>query len=399
MTPNGHDSPRRTGGARRAMAVGAATTVVCSLPVFFTGAMAVQLTEELGFGTVGIGAAVGTFFATMALSSMYLGRVADRLGATVSLRLAASGAALAALGIAVLSRNWASLAGWLVVAGLSAALAQPAANRMLINRVRAARLGTAFGLKQSAPPTASMLAGLSVPVVALTVGWRWAYALAAVAALGVIVLVGPRPTPAPPGPTRARGARTEPLRDRPTLVVLATGFGLAIASSSAVLAYYVEAAVRGGGTPRYAGFVFAAASLSAIVVRLIAGVVCDRSAWSPLRLSAALLATGAFGVGLLTTGGGPAMTVGILVALAGTWGFPGVFWFALVGAYPDTPGRVTGTMAPAALGGIVGPIGFGSVASVAGYPTAWILAALAALLAATAMLFGARRLARPRLSR
>ncbi|WP_052667848.1 MFS transporter [Nitriliruptor alkaliphilus] len=158
------------GSPRRAMLVGTAATVVASLPVFFTAAMAVPLRAELGFGTVGIGAAVGVFFGTMAVSSLYLGRVADRLGATVSLRIATLGVAAAALGIAALSRDWLSLTAGLVVAGLAAALAQPAANRLLINRVRGARLGTAFGFKQSAPPTASMLAGLAVPAISLTVG-------------------------------------------------------------------------------------------------------------------------------------------------------------------------------------------------------------------------------------
>jgi MFS family permease len=142
------------GSPERAMVIGATATVVGSLPVFLTASMAVQLSAELAFGAVGIGAAVGNFFGTMALSSMHLGRLADRLGATLSLRIATIGAALSAFGIAAMARGWLSLAAGLVVAGLAAALAQPAANRLLINRVRGARLGTAFGLKQSAPPTA-----------------------------------------------------------------------------------------------------------------------------------------------------------------------------------------------------------------------------------------------------
>lgn len=381
-----------SGGPRRAMAIGAAATVVCSLPVFFTAAMAVQVTADLRFGTVGIGAAVATFFGTMALSSIHLGRLADRLGATVSLRIATIGAALAATGIAVVSTSWLTLVVWLVLAGIAAALAQPAANRLLIHRVRRDRLGTAFGLKQSAPPTASMLAGLSVPAIALTVGWRWGYAALAVAALLVAVAVGPRPTDAPPQVPRAHRPKLEPLRDRPTLVVLATTFGLAFATSSVVLAFYVDAAVRAGTSPRNAGLVFAAASLTAVVTRLAAGVACDRFPIDPLRLCAALLATGAVGIGLLASGRPAVMTLGAVIGIAGTWGFPGLFWFALVRAYPETPGRITGTMAPAAIGGIVGPIGFGALATSRGYPFAWAMSATLAVFAATTMLFAARQL-------
>ena len=375
------------------MAIGAGATVVGMLPVFFTGAMAVQLSTELDFGTVGIGAAVGTFFATMALTSIHLGRVADRLGATLSLRISTIATAVATFSIATLSRSWLTLAMGLVVAGAAAALTQPAANRLLINRVRRARLGTAFGLKQSAPPTASMLAGLAVPAIALTAGWRWAYALAGACALLVTVAVGPRP------PTAARQARgtdrptREPLQHRGTLVVLAIGFGLAFAASSIVLAFYVDAAVAAGTSQQRAGLVFAAAGLASIMTRLIAGAACDRFALAPLRLSAALLATGAAGIGLLATGRPAALIVGAVVALAGTWGFPGVFWYALVRAYPDTPGRITGTMAPAALGGIIGPVGSGAVAANMGYSVAWALTSVLALVAAAVMVFGARELA------
>jgi predicted MFS family arabinose efflux permease len=380
------------GSPRRALLVGASVSVVCSLPVFFTGAMAVQLTNDLAFGAVGIGGAVAMFFGTMALTSIHLGRLVDRLGATVSLRIAAGIVATSALGIATLASSWATLAAGLVVAGLAAALAQPAANRLLVNRVRLARLGTAFGLKQSAPPTASMLAGLSVPAIALTVGWRWAYGLVTVLALAAAVAVGPRPTSgATPRATRRSGAQTA-LRNRPTLAVLAGGFGLAFIASSGVLAFYVEAAVRAGTSQQVAGLVFAAGSLAAVATRLVAGIASDRRSFSPLRLSAGLLVTGALGLALLATGRPTTMGFGALVALAGTWGFPGLFWFALVSAYPDTPGRITGAMAPAAIGGIVGPLGFGAVAANVSYAVAWSGTAVVALLAAGALRFGAHRL-------
>jgi predicted MFS family arabinose efflux permease len=375
--------------------VASAVTVVCSLPTFLTGAMAVEVAHDLGFGTVGIGGAVATFFGTMALASIHLGRLVDRLGATVSLRIAVVAAALAALGNATANTRWLTLAGWLVLSGLAAALAQPAANRLLVNRIRADRLGTAFGLKQSAPPLASMLAGLSVPAIALTVGWRWAFGLTALAAalIGLAVRALPRPaTPPVSGPRLAR-KKLAPLRDRPTLAILAFGFGLAFVASSAVLAFYVDAAVFAGTSHRDAGLVFAFGSLLAIAIRVAAGIAADRLEFSPLRFSAILLAVGSVGLVLLGTARPAVMGAGAIVALAGTWGFPGLFWFALVSAFPDTPGRVTGAMAPAAIGGVVGPVGFGVLASAAGYPFAWRLAGLLAMLAVGALLYGAHRLA------
>ncbi len=385
-------TPVGTAGPRRALIVGASVTIACSLPVFFTGAMAVQISAELGFGAVGIGGAVATFFATMALVSVHLGRVVDRLGATLSLRIAAIGGGIAALGIGLLARNWASLVGWLVLSGLTAALAQPAANRLLVNRIRQARLGTAFGMKQSAPPTASMLAGLAVPAVALTVGWRWAYILAAVWATMAAIAVGARPTDAATRAPRTSGGRPEPLKDRRTLAVMVAGFGMAFIASSATLAFYVEAAVSVGMTQQLAGIVFAAGSLTAVIARLVLGAASDRYAFGPLRVSAVLLLGGAIGLVLLATGTPGLMGIGAVIALTGTWGFPGLFWFALVSAYAEAPGRATGAMAPAAIGGVVGPVGFGAVATNVGYGIAWTIAALLALAAAVALLAASTRL-------
>ncbi len=381
-----------TGSARRALVIGAAATVVGSFPVFFTAAMSVQVAADLAFGPLGIGAAVGVFFGAVAVSSIPLGRVADRLGASVSLRLSTFGAALSAFAIAALARDWLTLALGLVIAGVSAALSQPATNRLLMSRIGGARLGTAFGLKQSAPPVASMLAGLAVPTVALTVGWRWAFVAAGLAALLVALAVGPRPAPVPGRLQRAPRGRSGPLPHRATLLVLVVSFGLAFAVSSAVLGFYVDSAVRAGASQQRAGLVFAAASLTSVVTRLLAGAAADRYHFAPLRLSAALLAAGAVGVGLLAVGRPSVGSFGVILALGGTWGFPGVFWYALVRAYPDKPGRITGAMAPAAIGGVIGPVAFGAVATGASYPLAWGLTCLLAAIAAGAMLFGAHRL-------
>ena len=376
-----------------ALALGVGITVVCSLPVFLAGAMAVQVADDLQFGTVGIGAAVSAFFGAVALSSVYLGRLTDRIGATVSLRVAAVVSAMSCLGIAAVTVNWVSLAGWLILAGIGQALAQPAANRMLVHRVGLARLGTAFGIKQAAPPTASILAGLSVPALALTVGWRWAYVLSAVGAILLAGLLG-RTSPTPRGVTNRTlpTSPRKPLRGRAALVILGTGFAIAFATSSVVLAFYVEAAVRAGASSGTAGSLFALGGVSVVVTRLAAGVACDRLRITPLHLSAALLVIGAVGIALLATNEQVPMAFGAVISLTGTWGFPGVFWFALVSAYPESPGRITGAIAPAATGGLVGPVGFGAIASTFGYPPAWRLAAVLALLAAIAFVIGAQRL-------
>lgn len=372
--------------------VGGVATVVGVLPVYLTGAMAVQITDDLVFGTAALGVAVAMFRVAGAATSSHLGRVADRIGSVASLRLAALISMVAAVGIATTAVNWLALVAWLMFAATANALGQPAANRLLVRTVPSGRQGAAFGVKQSAPPAASMLAGAAVPAVALTVGWRWAYLLGVVLAIVVLVGAGRRPPPA----ERASSASTPrpKLRDRRTVLVLATALGLSTTASTTVPAFFVDASVRGGGSPEVAGTLLAVASAAAILTRLVGGAIADRLSGGHLRLCAALLAVGTLGLALLAVGTPTAMAAGVVVALVGTWGFNGVFVFALMRAYPDTPGAATGATMPGALiGGIVGPITFGALAEGLSYTGAWLFAAAAAVAAVVGFVIASARLA------
>ncbi len=384
--------PAASRSPRGAIAIGVAATVVGGLPGFVTGVMVVQLTRDLGFGVAGLGLAMSFYYGVGAALSVHLGRLVDILGAARSLRLAGAGTAVAVWGIAATADRLSVLIAWLSLAGAAHMLGQPAANRLLVNRVGADRLGTAFGVKQSAPGVASMLAGLSVPAIALTVGWRWTYVLCGVLAVIVVVSVG-KPMVRPPG-RQERGPRP-PLRDRSTIVLLTFAFAFAFGANAITLAFYVDSAVVAGATQSVAGTVFAVASVAAIVTRLVAGVICDRTRVVPLRLAASLLAGGSVGLVMLATGRPTLMVVGIVIALGLTWGFPGVFWLALIRAYPDQPGRITGALQPGGFGAMLAPLVFGLIVEAVGYGPGWLFTAGTSVVAATIMFVAAGRLTGP----
>jgi cyanate permease len=285
------------------------------------------------------------------------------------------------------ARSWWTFVVWLMISGCANQLAQPAANRLLANVVRPGRLGFAFGLKQSAPPGASMLAGLSVPLLAVTLGWRWAFGAAAL--LGLLVVVSARPqAPRPPRQRAERGRRRSrpAVLPRPVLLALTFAFGLTTAVNQSTTAFYVDSAVPAGTSAQVAGLLFAAGSLGAIMTRIVAGYACDRMHGGYLKLCATLIAIGCIGLGLLATNTPAAMGVGVLLALGFGWGFNGVFWFSLVRAFPKSPGALTGAVMPGGLiGGTVGPLGFGVVADVFGYPVMWTSVAVLAAAAAVAI--------------
>lgn len=378
------------------MLIGTFTTITATLPLFQIGALAVQITDELMFGAAALGTASGMAQGMRAIVGAPVGRLVDRLGATTSLRIGVGISATASIGIATTAFSWWSLVTWMLIAAVGHTFTQPAANRFMINRVRADRLGIAFGIKQSGPPTSTMIAGLSVPFIAVTVGWRWAYVMAAIIAVIVFACIPRSAGTRKAGDRWRKNVKTlEPLADRGILVVIAIGFGLGFLASAVIITFYVDSAVSAGLPERIAGTMLAVASVASIITRITIGIACDRTAMHPFRMSTVLLTIGVIGHSLFATGIPWAMSIGVIVALTGTWGFPSAFWLGLMRAYPSAPGRVTGTMAPAMLvGGGVGPIAFGVIAETVGYRTAWTVGAITSAAAAIGLAWAAARLDR-----
>ena len=165
-----------------------AAATVCIVPPFLLGAMAVQVRDDLGFSESGTGLAVGAFFAVASLLSAPLGRWSERVGGGRALRVAAVWAAAGQLLLAVGARSLVLLIVLNAFAGGANALGQPAANLLIARAVPANRQGLGFAVKQAAIPFSTFLAGLAVPSIALTAGWRWAYVAAA--GLALVAAVG-----------------------------------------------------------------------------------------------------------------------------------------------------------------------------------------------------------------
>ena len=97
------------------------------------------------------------------------------------------------------------------MAGLANAVTQPAINLFMADQVPLARQGLAFGIKQAAIPAAVLVSGLTLPLLALPLGWRPTFAICAAGALVVAVVVrrsaaGFAPVP-PRDPARVPAAR------------------------------------------------------------------------------------------------------------------------------------------------------------------------------------------------
>jgi MFS family permease len=387
-----------TGGpSRHAMlrvSVGAVgVSVVSVLPMFLTAGLAVQIGDDLGFSASRLGSAPAAFFGAMVLTSPFAGRLVGAVGPVRAIRSVGIAVAVLLVLIAVTARSFPALVGLLALAGVANAFAQPATNQLVAHRIPQVRQGLAYGAKYSAIPIASMLAGLAVPVLGLTVGWRWAFATFAVAAaLATLWPFGPAPA------TTARSALTgasDVRLPRRLLLLLAVGVGLAAASGSSLAIFMVASAVDTGWSEGDAGLLFAAASLVGVAARLLAGVHADRRGRNHLRGVAVMLIAGAVGVLLLASGLPVLFAAGAPLAFGAGWGWPGLFILAVVTLNRSAPAAATAvTQTGTSAGCVVGPLGFGLLAGHASYAVAWTVDGAVLLLAAGVILLGRRQVLR-----
>ncbi len=371
-------------------------TTMGVLPAFLLGALAVQIGNDLDIGPADIGLAAATLFAVAGLLARPLGLLVQRLGAGRSMALSAMFAAIS-LGAASEAHSVAALVAALVVGGVANSMAQPAANLSISQSVGSHRLGLAFGIKQSSIPAASLIGGLTVPGIALVVGWRWAFVAGALAAVGVAVWARLR-DPA----SRLQSADGAPPADRGTprngLVVLTIGAGLAAATATSLGVFLVDSAVHFSMAPGRAGLLFAGAALLGLLVRIGLGAIMDRFPdRSPYILAANLLVGGAAGFLLLGSGVMPLFIGGAFLAYGAGWTWPGLLHFAVVRDNRTAAASATGVLQTGlSLGAAVGPLLFGLLVEATSYRVAWLAAAAVALMAAITLRVGRRIIRRVR---
>lgn len=376
------------------MAAVSATTCGMLAP-FLTSALAPLLRDDGVVTPARLGLAIAVYFAVSAVVAPLGGRLADRVGSVLVMRISLVLAAIALGVVAAAVRGWPGLTLALGFAGAANGAIQPSANRYLTRLIPPARQGAAFGVKQAAIPAAILLGGVAVPAAAYLTGWRSIYIAGAVLAVAVASVLRRR-TPArhvSPDSVSRTGVRaaSEPF-PRHALLVFASGWALASAGANALGSFFVLGAVDAGFLTATAGLLAVLGSASSIGVRIGVGFIADRWKGKGFGAVAAMSGVGAAGVALLATGEMWAFLVAALVGYGVGWGWAGLFNYAVVRSAPTRPGRTTGvTQAGAGVGACIGPLGFGALVTLTGYPLAWLVAG-ATLLAASGVIFAGRAL-------
>lgn len=371
------------------MIVISSALVFVALPFFMVGGLAVQIKEELGFTEAALGSAVTIGFLTGALAAPFGGRIADRIGPKRSVYLGCFLGVIALAGIGTIAASWLVMVCFLCLGGVAVALTDPGLAILVDRSIPITRQGLAFGVKEASIPAATLFAGLAVPTIALTAGWRWAF-LIGLLPLTIVCLLLPRLEVGPAG----QPATSEPSgpRRKPTgLILAAVAAALGTTAASGVGIFLTDSAVAMGLSPGNAGFLLAVGSLAGVIARIATGARADKTGGPQFKLIAGMLAVGAVAMALGGTGNTVLLVVGTIGAFTGGWAWTGIYFLSLVKGYPNRPGAVAGIgTAGLGIGNAAGPILFGLVAGSISFGAAWIGAAMVAAAASVLMALARR---------
>lgn len=369
------------------MTVGVTTVATYALPLFLTASLALDIERDLGMSVARLGVAITVFWVVATSASFPAGQLVDRIGAVSAARRAGILVVLGSLGIAAAPSFWV-FTTLLAVTAVGNAIIPTAMSALVTGELRARRRGTVLGLQQSGPPLASVIAGLALPTLGATLGWRAVFVLGAVAAaLATLVVRGGEGQPAAPlpsGQTAGDGAR-------PFTRLLALGGLFASASASGLVAYLVVYAADAGLSEGAAGLLLAIASVVCVITRVRAGVRVDRRRTPLLPQMAALVLAGAVGFVLLVVGAASAVVVGSVLALGIGWGWSGLYLLAAVEHGTAGTGRAVGTAVTGSFAGAtLGPLLVALVATTSSFEVAWAVCAVLSVTGAAAFVAAAR---------
>lgn len=383
----------------RVIATTTLTMTISTLTIFLVSSHAVLIREEFGFTEVQLGFSASAFSTVAALLSVPGGAMSDRLGSRAAMRIALCFAGVGLLGIGLVARSWVHIALFLACAGAAQAFAASSTNLALVRGLPVDRAGVGFGIKSAAVPISSSIAGLSLPLVGLTFGWRYAF-VGAVAILLITFIALPPSIPAPPQPEGAapihRG-RTGVAGDIRPLLILAVAAGIGSAAGSAMMAFWVVSSIARGVSITTAGALLTAGSLLGMFARVFWGRFVDRTGALPLATASGLLFIGAVGLSILAYATTPLwIGVAMILVFGAGWSWPGLFHLAVSRRYPETPAAATGlSQLGLRVGGVIGPATFGIVVSVASYRAAWLVGAGAMVVGSMLMRIALRAFASP----
>lgn len=381
-------TPVRSGGSTAQVVLAVTVNAFCILPSFLLSVMSVEVGADLHLDEVVVGLAFSVYWLVASLSAFPLAAVANRWGATRSLRGSGLAACLLCAVMTLSAHSAVTLIATLAIIGFTPALAAPAVNIVIMSGVRSRRRALAFAVASASPVVALMVAGLAGSLLEPLLGWRWVFVAGGLAAAALVPFVR---TPAvQPAAFAAPGA--QPVTVRP-LAAMMSGILAGNLALGAATAFLVVAAPSEEVSTVAASLAVAVASGSSILLRVLLALVVDRRRMDPFPLCGFLLLSGCVGYALLALGGPVAFLVGVAMVLVPGWSWISLLVHGVMCRYRSAVATASGVVQIAYfIGGVIGPAAIGGLIFATSYRTAWWVLMAANMIAIVALTVGSRRL-------
>jgi predicted MFS family arabinose efflux permease len=372
----------------------ALTATAAGTPGFTVGALAPSIEADLHTSRSGVGLAMSVFYAATAFGSPVAKRVAARLPIPTVLTVAALIASAVML-VASRATGLGMLTATLLVGGLSNALVQPAAGRLIAARVPEHRRSLAAGMIGAALGAGTLVPGLLVALVLPAYGWRTALLVAGIAALVPAALAPLARAPGGPPPVRREEAGDPQRTVGRVLVLWALAAALSATGNNAVATYFVELGTHSGLGTAVTGNLLSLSALLAIAVRITAGALTDRAPHRNPTVIVTMMLTGGLGLALIAIGTSMTFVLGAILAFSAGWGWTGLLLATTLRLVPSRTEDAGHTVQVGVYSGAtIAPFAFGALSSALGFPVTALVAAVAAVAAGAAMTAGALLLRR-----
>lgn len=331
---------------------------------------------DLGLSRAAFGGLSTALYLSASASSLIAGRVVDTLSSRRAL-LVLFGAAAAAWVTMASSRSWGGLLLGGVIAGLPMALALPITTSLVRAGVPQGRRGGFLGIAQAGSQVGGLVAGATLPSLAIQFGWRLSLAGSTVlAALGAGLASRTFSGTIRPARTSARVALDV------DVVVWLSLYGFVMNAGATITTAYLPifAYESLGLSAEVAGSVAVVVALIAIVAKVVWGRVTDAARRVPLPL---LALAGLSLVAALLLAGATEQRVWLLWSGVVLFSLGVVSWSVLTMTavarlvVSEAVGRTSGMiMLTSFMGAALAPVGFGWLVDVqGGYRGAWLATA------------------------
>lgn len=373
---------------------GALGVVTSILSVFLLGTLGLYVGEDLSISPGIIGAALSAFYAGAAVGGHLCGRLTLRFRPTKLILVGVCTAGTVMIATGILAQGIASLLALMSCAGIAMGVTDPAVAARFVEALANSRWGLAFGLKEAAIPAATMLASLTVPLVAGALSWRTAFVAmgAILPAITCVTLYLSRPPDHAPRSSEL-GAAVGPHSRRADaasfpatpLILVAVGVGFSVGAAKSMAAFSVPFLTTSGVPASSAGWALAIGSVLCICVRATSGVLADHRSVEPYVVVGMMVVGGAGLLAFTVVEDSPIiLSLAVIACMGVGWGWPGLVFLLATRAAPRLAGRAAAIiLVGLTLGGVVGPYMFGLLVDISDvFSAAWLAAGVSMLVGA-----------------